>query len=139
MEFTNLISIMHKGGAVMWPLYALLVVTIVLSIERTITLIVLWKKQEPMVKESLEKPLSILDLIAMIAPVLGFLGTVTGMINAFKSVSEASSVQLQVVAAGLYEALFTTAFGLIISILATVFSFFLDLAIESLCEKSEET
>ena len=139
MEFTNLISIMHKGGAVMWPLYALLVVTIVLSIERTITLIVQWKNEEIMVKESLEKPLSILDLIAMIAPVLGFLGTVTGMINAFKSVSEASSVQLQVVAAGLYEALFTTAFGLIISILATVFSFFLDLAIESLCEKSEET
>ena len=139
MEFTNLISIMHKGGAVMWPLYALLVVTIVLSIERTITLIVQWKKQEPMEKERLEKPLSILDLIAMIAPVLGFLGTVTGMINAFKSVSEASSVQLQVVAAGLYEALFTTAFGLIISILATVFSFFLDLAIESLCERNEET
>ncbi|MFA6733272.1 MAG: MotA/TolQ/ExbB proton channel family protein [Spirochaetia bacterium] len=139
MEFTNLISIMHKGGAVMWPLYALLVVTIVLSIERTITLIVQWKKEEIMVKESLEKPLSILDLIAMIAPVLGFLGTVTGMINAFKSVSEASSVQLQVVAAGLYEALFTTAFGLIISILATVFSFFLDLAIESLCERNEET
>ena len=139
MESTNLISIMHKGGAVMWPLYALLVVTIVLSIERTITLIVQWKKEEIMVKESLEKPLSILDLIAMIAPVLGFLGTVTGMINAFKSVSEASSVQLQVVAAGLYEALFTTAFGLIISILATVLSFFLDLAIESLCEKSEET
>lgn len=123
----------------MWPLYALLVVTVVLSIERTITLIVQWKKEEIMVKESLGKPLSILDLIAMIAPVLGFLGTVTGMINAFKSVSEASSVQLQVVAAGLYEALFTTAFGLIISILATVFSFFLDLAIESLCEKSEET
>ncbi len=139
MEFTNLISIMHKGGAVMWPLYALLVVTIVLSIERTITLIVQWKKEEIMVKESLEKPLSILDLIAMIAPVLGFLGTVTGMINAFKSVSEASSVQLQVVAAGLYEALFTTAFGLIISILATVLSFFLDLAIESLCERNEET
>jgi biopolymer transport protein ExbB/TolQ len=139
MEFTNLISIMHKGGAVMWPLYALLVVTIVLSIERTITLIVQWKKQELMEKERLEKPLSILDLIAMIAPVLGFLGTVTGMINAFKSVSEASSVQLQVVAAGLYEALFTTAFGLIISILATVFSFFLDLAIESLCERNEET
>ena len=139
MESTNLISIMHKGGAVMWPLYALLVVTIVLSIERTITLIVQWKKEEIMVKESLEKPLSILDLIAMIAPVLGFLGTVTGMINAFKSVSEASSVQLQVVAAGLYEALFTTAFGLIISILATVFSFFLDLAIESLCERNEET
>lgn len=121
----------------MWPLYALLVITVVLSIERTITLILLSKKQEPVVKSQVEKPLSILDLIAMIAPVLGFLGTVTGMITAFKSVSEASSVQLQVVAAGLYEALFTTAFGLVISILATIASFALDLAIEALCENEK--
>ena len=137
MEITNLISIMHKGGAVMWPLYALLVITVVLSVERTITLIILWRKHEPVIKAQVEKPLSILDLIAMIAPVLGFLGTVTGMITAFKSVSEASSVQLQVVAAGLYEALFTTAFGLVISILATIASFALDLAIGALCEKEE--
>ena len=134
---TNLITIMQQGGAVMWPLYALLVITVVLSIERTITLILLSKKQEPVVKSQVEKPLSILDLIAMIAPVLGFLGTVTGMITAFKSVSEASSVQLQVVAAGLYEALFTTAFGLVISILATIASFALDLAIEALCENEK--
>ena len=129
---------MHKGGAVMWPLYALLVITIVLSIERTVSLIILSKNQEPRIKTKLEKPLSILDLIAMIAPVLGFLGTVTGMINAFKAVSEAASVQLQVVAAGLYEALFTTAFGLIISIIATIASFLLDLAIGELCEKEEK-
>lgn len=137
MKTTNLITIMQQGGAVMWPLYALLVITVVLSVERTITLIILWRKHEPMIKAQVEKPLSILDLIAMIAPVLGFLGTVTGMITAFKSVSEASSVQLQVVAAGLYEALFTTAFGLVISILATIASFALDLAIGALCEKEE--
>jgi len=121
----------------MWPLYALLVITVVLSVERTITLIILWRNKEPVVKAQVETPLSILDLIAMIAPVLGFLGTVTGMISAFKSVSEASSVQLQVVAAGLYEALFTTAFGLIISILATIASFTLDLAIGALCESEK--
>ncbi|MDT3357754.1 MAG: MotA/TolQ/ExbB proton channel family protein [Spirochaetota bacterium] len=137
MKTTNLITIMQQGGAVMWPLYALLVITVVLSVERTITLIILWRKHEPVIKAQVEKPLSILDLIAMIAPVLGFLGTVTGMITAFKSVSEASSVQLQVVAAGLYEALFTTAFGLVISILATIASFALDLAIGALCEKEE--
>ncbi|HAP57338.1 MAG TPA: hypothetical protein DD633_02620 [Sphaerochaeta sp.] len=134
---TNLISIMQQGGAVMWPLYALLVITVVLSVERTITLIILWRNKEPVVKAQVETPLSILDLIAMIAPVLGFLGTVTGMISAFKSVSEASSVQLQVVAAGLYEALFTTAFGLVISILATIASFALDLAIGALCESEK--
>ena len=65
----------------MWPLYALLVITVVLSVERTITLIILWRKHEPVIKAQVEKPLSILDLIAMIAPVLGFLGTVTGMIS----------------------------------------------------------
>ena len=137
MGTTKLITIMQKGGAVMWPLYALLVITVVIGMERTITLIMLSRKREHGKKEQLEKPLSILDLIAMIAPVLGFLGTVTGMINAFKSVSEAASVQLQVVAAGLYEALFTTAFGLIISILATIASFLLDLAITTLCENEE--
>ena len=121
----------------MWPLYALLVITVVLSVERTITLIILFSNKEPVVKARVETPLSILDLIAMIAPVLGFLGTVTGMITAFKSVSEASSVQLQVVAAGLYEALFTTAFGLVISILATIASFALDLAIGALCESEK--
>jgi len=121
----------------MWPLYALLVITVVLTVERTITLIILFRNKEPVVKARVETPLSILDLIAMIAPVLGFLGTVTGMITAFKSVSEASSVQLQVVAAGLYEALFTTAFGLVISILATIASFALDLAIGALCESEK--
>ncbi len=125
---------MHTGGAVMWPLYLLLVVTIVLGVERTITLIVLYKKREPVIKERMQGSLSILDLVTMIAPTLGFLGTVTGMINAFKAISEASSVQLQVVAAGLYEALYTTAFGLIISVLATMIGFFLDLAITTVCE-----
>lgn len=68
----------------------------------------------------LERPLSYLDMIASVAPILGFLGTVTGMISAFKSIAEANTVQLQLVAAGLYEALFTTAFGLIIAIIATI-------------------
>jgi biopolymer transport protein ExbB/TolQ len=133
MESFNLLSLLQKGGAVMWPLFALLVITITVATERAITLFMLYRKGKQETKAKLESPLSILDLIAMISPVLGFLGTVTGMINAFKSVSEATSVQLQVVASGLYEALFTTAFGLIISIVATIFSFLLDMVIGKLC------
>ena len=121
----------------MWPLYALLVITVVIALERTVTFILLWKRGERLPLKKLEGPLSVLDLVAMISPVLGFLGTVTGMINAFKSVSEAVSVQLQVVASGLYEALFTTAFGLIVSIIATILSFLLDMAAGTLCEKDE--
>lgn len=76
------------------------------------------KGEEAVMK--LERPLSYLDMIASVAPILGFLGTVTGMIAAFKSIAEANTVQLQLVAAGLYEALFTTAFGLIIAVIATI-------------------
>lgn len=121
----------------MWPLYLLLIVTVIITLERAITFIVLWKQGETLPLKKLEAPLSILDLIAMISPVLGFLGTVTGMITAFKAVSEAASVQLQVVASGLYEALFTTAFGLIVSLIATIFSFLLDMAAGALCDQNE--
>lgn len=74
--------------------------------------IALAKAQTEETLQGMERPLTYLDLIASISPILGFLGTVTGMIAAFKAISEANTVQLQVVAAGLYEALFTTAFGL---------------------------
>lgn len=133
METNNLLSIMHRGGAVMWPLFILLIATIVIVCERTVTFWNMKRRGERQPKEKLESPLSLLDLIATISPILGFLGTVTGMINAFQSVSQASSVRLQVVAEGLYEALFTTAFGLIVSILSTVFGFLLDMAIGGLC------
>lgn len=135
-EGRTLLSLMEQGGAVMWPLFALLVVTIGVTVERSFTFIYLSLRKKRWPKERLEKPLTLLDFIAMIAPVLGFLGTVTGMIQAFKSLSEAMTVELQVVAGGLYEALFTTAFGLIISVGATVCSFILERSAEALCEKN---
>ena len=60
------------------------------------------------------------------------------MINAFKSVSKATTVQLQVVASGLYEALYTTAFGLIIAIVATIASHLLGIWLDSLCENQKK-
>lgn len=137
METRTLLSLLRQGGPVMWPLFALLAITLAIVAERIAMISHLHVTKRRVSKATLERPLAILDFIAMLSPVLGFLGTVTGMILAFKSVSQATSVQLQVVAAGLYEALFTTAFGLIISVLATVCSFILDLAGEPLCEEHE--
>ncbi len=137
MDTGNLYMVMKQGGVIMWPLYLLLIVATVIIVERTISLILVRKHEASHTRKELEGPLSFLDLIAVISPVLGFLGTVTGMIKAFRSVAEASSVQLQVVAAGLYEALFTTAFGLIISIVATIATHLLDHAIGVLCENEE--
>jgi biopolymer transport protein ExbB len=64
----------------------------------------------------LERGLGILATIAMIAPLLGFLGTVTGMINSFDALAEVGLNNPAAVAAGISEALITTAAGLIIAI-----------------------
>jgi len=69
---------------------------------------------------SLENGFNFLTALGSLAPLTGFLGTVTGMINAFRSIAEAAEVNAQIVALGIYEALITTVFGLIIAIIAMV-------------------
>ena len=69
---------------------------------------------------SLENGLNFLTALGSISPLTGFLGTVTGMIGAFKSIAEATEVNAQIVASGIYEALITTVFGLVIAIIAMV-------------------
>jgi len=65
----------------------------------------------------LEKKLSILATIAGIAPLLGFLGTVTGMINAFMTIQSLGGVvSPSDLAGGVWEALLTTAYGLMVGI-----------------------
>jgi biopolymer transport protein ExbB len=54
--------------------------------------------------------------VANIAPLLGFLGTVSGMIHAFEAIAAAEEVSARLVATGIYEALITTAAGLIVAI-----------------------
>ncbi|MDH3252813.1 MAG: MotA/TolQ/ExbB proton channel family protein [Ignavibacteria bacterium] len=67
----------------------------------------------------LEKHLSILASLAGIAPMLGFLGTVSGMVAAFQRIeSLGGSVNPGDLAGGIWEALLTTVFGLVVGILA---------------------
>lgn len=67
---------------------------------------------------TLENGFNFLTAIGSLSPLTGFLGTVSGMIGAFKSIAEAEIVNAQIVAGGIYEALITTVFGLIIAIIA---------------------
>ncbi|RKY88262.1 MotA/TolQ/ExbB proton channel family protein [candidate division KSB1 bacterium] len=70
----------------------------------------------------LERRLSILATIAGAAPLLGFLGTVTGMIRAFMQIqSLGGNVNAAVLAGGIWEALITTAAGLIVGIPTYIF------------------
>ena len=64
----------------------------------------------------LEKGMVWLSTVANIAPLLGFLGTVSGMIGAFEAIAQAGDVEPSIVAGGISEALITTASGLVIAI-----------------------
>ena len=78
---------------------------------------------------SLEKGLSILETIAGIAPLLGLLGTVTGMIKVFTVISNVGLGQTQALSAGISEALITTVAGLSIGIPSLVlYNYFIDKA-----------
>ena len=68
----------------------------------------------------LEKNLSTLASIAGAAPMIGFFGTVTGMIIAFYRMASEQNVTPDVLAGGIYQALITTAFGLAIGIMAFI-------------------
>lgn len=70
----------------------------------------------------LEKGLSILATVAGVAPMLGFLGTVTGMVSAFMTIQDLQgSVSPSDLAGGIWEALITTVYGLIVGIIALIF------------------
>tara|TARA_B100000700_G_scaffold104985_1_gene118560 strand:+ start:1734 stop:2333 length:600 start_codon:yes stop_codon:yes gene_type:complete len=65
---------------------------------------------------SLERNLAMLGTIATISPLLGLLGTVVGMITAFTGLTETSGANPDLLAAGISQALITTAFGLLIAV-----------------------
>ncbi len=64
----------------------------------------------------LERGLVVLATIANVAPLMGFLGTVAGMISAFGAIAEAGQVDATLVAGGIKVALITTAAGLIVAV-----------------------
>lgn len=69
----------------------------------------------------LEKNLSWITLFIAIAPSLGFLGTVIGMVKAFDTIEQVGDISPTVVAGGMKVALITTIFGLIVAMILQVF------------------
>lgn len=72
----------------------------------------------------IDRGLPVLAAVASVAPVIGFLGTVSGMIHAFGAVAIAGEVEPTLVASGIKEALLTTAFGLSIAFPTLAFHVF---------------
>lgn len=87
----------------------------------------------------LEKGLVVLATLMNVAPLLGFLGTVIGMIIAFQSIEAAGEVEATLVAGGIKVALLTTAAGLVIAIPMSVGHNYFVARIDSLVIDMEES
>ena len=87
----------------------------------------------------LEKGLVWISLFIAIAPMLGFMGTVIGMIQAFDKIEAAGDMQPSLVAGGIKVALLTTVFGLIVAIILQIFYNYIIAKIDSIVNDMEDS
>jgi biopolymer transport protein ExbB len=188
----SLMSLLEKGGWIMYPLYLLLVIAIYVFIERMIAiknagaidgkfmLIIrdniisgnvsaaksLAKNTDNSVAKMIEKGimrigkpldaieksmenvgklemytmernLNILSLVAGIAPMFGFLGTIIGMVQLFYGIASTGEYTLNTIAGGIYTKMITSATGLIIGLVAYVGHNYLSTQIDKTANKME--
>ena len=86
----------------------------------------------------LEKNVSWISLFIALAPMLGFMGTVIGMIQAFDKIQAAGDMQPSLVAGGIKVALLTTVFGLIVAIILQIFYNYIVAKIDSIVNDMED-
>jgi biopolymer transport protein ExbB len=86
----------------------------------------------------LEKGISWISLFIALAPMLGFMGTVIGMISAFDSIEAAGDISPSLVARGIKVALLTTVFGLITAIILQIFYNIIVAKVDSLVNNMED-
>ena len=86
----------------------------------------------------LERGLVWISLFIALAPMLGFMGTVIGMIEAFDAIEEAGDISPSLVAGGIKVALLTTVFGLIVAIILQIFYNYIVSKIDSLVNSMED-
>ena len=87
----------------------------------------------------LEKNMSWITLFIAMAPSLGFLGTVIGMVQAFDKIQQVGDISPTVVAGGMKVALITTIFGLIVALILQVFYNYILSKIEALTSEMEDS
>ena len=86
----------------------------------------------------LEKNVSWISLFIALAPMLGFMGTVIGMIQAFDKIEAAGDMQPSLVAGGIKVALLTTVFGLVVAIILQIFYNYIVAKIDGIVNDMED-
>lgn len=87
----------------------------------------------------LEKNVTWISLCIALGPMLGFMGTVIGMIEAFDKIQQMGDISATIVAGGIKVALLTTVFGLIVAMILQVFLNFILTRIEALVSEMEDS
>lgn len=87
----------------------------------------------------LEKGLVWLGTVISVAPMLGFLGTVWGMIKAFQAIEQANDISPSIVAGGISTALLTTLFGLVVAIIIQILNNYFVSRVDGLVVDMEES
>jgi len=87
----------------------------------------------------LEKNLKILGIVAGIAPMLGFIGTIMGVIKIFYNISLSDNISIGIIAGGLYEKMITSATGLIVGIVAYVGYHYLNILLDKVVFRMEDS
>lgn len=87
----------------------------------------------------LEKNMAYLGIIAAIAPMMGFVGTIAGVIKIFYNISLADNISIGLIAGGLYEKMITSATGLVVGIIAHIGFHYLNAMIDRVSYQVEVT
>ena len=87
----------------------------------------------------LERGMVVLSTVIVLAPMLGFTGTVSGMVQAFDDIKKLNDISPSIVAGGISQALLTTLFGLIVAMIIQIFNNYFTSRIDKLIIDMEET
>jgi len=87
----------------------------------------------------LENGLNVLNIIGRIAPMIGFIGTIIGVITIFYDISLAKTVEIEVISKGLYQKMISSTGGLIVGVFAFVCYHWLNARIDKIAHRMEET
>jgi biopolymer transport protein ExbB len=85
----------------------------------------------------LEKNLAVLGIIAGIAPMFGFIGTIMGVIKIFYNISLADNISIGLISGGLYEKMITSAAGLVVGVFAFIAYHWLNIMVDKVIQRME--
>ncbi len=140
---SNLNTLIELGGNSMIAILVLSVILIATIIYKLIqfTKAGYWTIKNPSKRElaAALSGLKIIEIATIVAPLLGLLGTVIGMIYAFQALEAAGgSPEIGQLASGIWRALSTTAAGMVVAIIATIFLGLFDGVVERMSAEMED-